>query len=254
MITENLNTKILWEGESQLTGAPIVVIVTGILISGNKKTGNMLQTHILNQHISPVDAVKTGEDENICGMCTLRPFLNKKQKNEPLKNEDGICYILHWQSPQKVWNQYKKGVLEKIDDIDLSMFKRRGLRLGSYGDPSAVPFYVWKDILHATAFHTGYTSQWREDVAQDYKGICQASCHNRKDAQLAQSLGWKTYTNLPLDTENIGINSVKCPYSEDKTMQCIECKLCNGAKVNVEIFDHGAEYKKRKTTKTLIAV
>lgn len=248
MLSQNLNSKILWEGKSQFTDAPIVVIVTGLMYSKNKKTGNMLQTYILNQNICPVDAVKTGEDENICFDCSLRPILNKKQKGEELKNEDGICYILHWQDPQRIWNNYHEGVLEKIDDIDLSMFKRRGLRLGSYGDPAAVPFYVWKNILQATAFHTGYTSQWRKDIAQEYKGICQASCHNRKDALEAQKLGWKTYTNLPLDTNNIGLNSVKCPYSEDETMKCLECKLCNGAKVNVEILDHGATYKKRKTT------
>jgi hypothetical protein len=50
----NPNGKILWEGNSPLTGDPIVCIITGLKSkSSNEKTGDMLQTVILRTDIEP---------------------------------------------------------------------------------------------------------------------------------------------------------------------------------------------------------
>lgn len=35
------------------------------------------------------------------------------------------------------------------------------VRLGTYGDPAAVPTVVWQTVLAQSAMHTGYTHQWR---------------------------------------------------------------------------------------------
>jgi hypothetical protein len=35
------------------------------------------------------------------------------------------------------------------------------LRIGSYGDPAAVPTWVWKDLASDVKVMTGYTHQWK---------------------------------------------------------------------------------------------
>jgi len=66
------NSRVLWEGSSLIDGAPIVVIVSGLLKSENAKTGNMLQTYILRADVSPTNAIRSGEDSSICGDCPAR--------------------------------------------------------------------------------------------------------------------------------------------------------------------------------------
>ena len=34
------------------------------------------------------------------------------------------------------------------------------IRLGSYGDPAAVPIEIWDNLCSVAANYTGYTHQW----------------------------------------------------------------------------------------------
>ena len=73
MLKSKTNGVVLYEGPSQIDGAPIVMIAVGLLQgSTNTKTGAMVQTYILRQDMPPIEAVKTGADESICGGCTHR--------------------------------------------------------------------------------------------------------------------------------------------------------------------------------------
>ena len=61
---------VFYRGKSPIDGAPIVAIAT--LESKNGKTGDMVQTWILREDISPLMAIKTGADRSICGNCVHR--------------------------------------------------------------------------------------------------------------------------------------------------------------------------------------
>ena len=125
----------LWEGASLLTGEPIVVIVT--MNGNNPKTDNdfksMVQTWILCRDIAPNEAVKSGKDEDVCGSCIQRPSLG------------GACYVRTYQAPLSIWRAYKRGNYNNV--INLESLRGAELRLGSYGDPSAVSYEVWAYLI-----------------------------------------------------------------------------------------------------------
>ena len=72
---EESGGSVIYEGPSLIDGEPIVVIMT--YGSSNEKTGDIHQTWILLQNTSPLDGVKNGQDESICGDCVHRPALAK---------------------------------------------------------------------------------------------------------------------------------------------------------------------------------
>ena len=70
------NGYILYRGPSAIDGKPIMVIATGFANkSSNGKTGDMIQTWIIREDIAPNEAIKSGEDESICGQCIHRPAI-----------------------------------------------------------------------------------------------------------------------------------------------------------------------------------
>ena len=87
---------IMYQGQSMLDGAPIVVIAT--MSTSNVKTGQMVQTWILRADINPVEASQTGDDSSICGNCVHRHY-NK-----------GACYVNIGQAPNAVYKGYQRGI------------------------------------------------------------------------------------------------------------------------------------------------
>ena len=61
---------VFWRGPSLLTGEPIMAVAGQHTI--NAKTGPMVQIWILRSDMTPIEAVKSGGDEAICGDCKLR--------------------------------------------------------------------------------------------------------------------------------------------------------------------------------------
>jgi hypothetical protein len=89
---------ILYEGPSAIDGAPIVVIANRIATgSNNAKTGAMVQTFIMRADVNPFRALKTGQDESICGDCPQRPF------------KGGKCYVDVAKSVASVYGAYERG-------------------------------------------------------------------------------------------------------------------------------------------------
>ena len=69
-----------------------------------------------------------------------------------------------------VYHAVKMGSYQRIEPTAISEQIRhravqRGvpaaLRIGSYGDPAAVPTWVWKDLASDVKVMTGYTHQWK---------------------------------------------------------------------------------------------
>ena len=90
---------IAWRGPSVLTGAPIMVAITGLRMqSRNLKTGTMLQAWILRQDVPPHVAKQQNTDDAVCGDCWMRGKDGKQS----------ACYTVEWHAPNRVWQATKK--------------------------------------------------------------------------------------------------------------------------------------------------
>jgi hypothetical protein len=230
------NGAILWRGASLIDGAPIVAIAVGLAsASSNRKTGAMLQTYILREDLDPHHAVRVGADASICGDCPHRGTLERRPDGT-LRNRGRTCYVNVGQGPLGVWRAYKRGrYLEPGQVVSASWLASLGagriVRLGTYGDPAAVPANVWQALTLNATGRTGYTHQWRQGFAQALNGLCMASADSEADATTARALGWRTFrVAMPGDLARMPIEAI-CPASAEagKKLTCAQCLACSGA-------------------------
>ncbi len=225
---------VFYDGPSRLDGAPIIGIA--VLQSENEKTGNMIQTYILRADIDPVSALRTGDDESICGGCMHRPTLG------------GSCYVNVGQSVQSVYRAWCRGSYPLIPPEDgARMMRGRMLRIGSYGDPAAIPADIWKTLMSETNGHTGYTHQWRNPTFEAFRSIVMASADSESDRDTARAAGWRTF-RVRTESETLGAREIVCPASDEGGFkrQCISCVACDGAsrgpgQASVAIIVHGSK-------------
>jgi hypothetical protein len=235
----NTNGAIFYEGPSNIDGVQIVGVITGLdSASKNSKTRDMLQTFILLRNTAPNIAIKNGEDISICGGCKHR--FHAATDTEPERKR--ACYVIVHQAPLSVWRCYKRG---NYGALDYSIIAGRQLRLGSYGDPAAIPLAVWNELKTATgiAAHTGYTHQWQNKP--EYGALCMASVDSEKEFDAARLLGLRTF-RVRSKTESLLPGEFVCPASEEghHRTTCDHCGLCNGLESKTDrtpvIFAHGA--------------
>jgi len=237
---------VLYDGPSRIDGAPIVAIACRITqASANEKTGAMVQTFIMRRDIAPHLALKTGEDSSICGDCKLRP-INKGPTR---------CFVRVYQAPLSVWNAYQRGRYA-VPGVDFDaallpeLFSGLSFRIGSYGDPAAIPSRIWKTATRRVKNRTGYTHQWRRRIGVGLKGLCMASADNESDVASATSKGWRTFRVRKHDAPTLDVESI-CPASREgkRRTQCDTCGLCKGAMIaarNIVIADHGLMDTRRR--------
>jgi hypothetical protein len=230
---------VFYDGPSQLDGKRIIGIAT--LKSGNRKTGNMVQTWILPADLEPHDAIKSGDDASVCGDCPLKP------------SESGVCYVLTFQGPLQIYRAWRRGSYPTLAGNNVvSATDGRMVRMGAYGDPAAIPEDVWKALLYPAKGWTGYTHQWRTfPWLRDY---CQASCDNAQDVRDAKADGWHVFAIVPRDTNRrdyqreTGAMFMDCPaVTGRKSTTCSACGLCNGRRADIIIDAHGAGASKLVT-------
>lgn len=232
---------IFYEGPSVLDGSPIIGVA--IDSSANRKTGAMIQTYILRSDVSPIDAAAEGEDASVCGDCKHRPSL------------DGACYVNLGHGPTAVWN----GLMRDIYPMSLlsaaRMCEGRKVRLGSYGDPMAIPWFAWYVLVAGAVGHTGYTHQWMNpDIAhiqrEGIMALCMASVDTPTEADMAHTLGYRTFRVRTRDEPMLAGEFV-CPASDEagKRLQCADCLACNGGvgmerKASPVIIAHGSKARR----------
>lgn len=239
---------VVYRGPSLLTGDPIVGIVTGLEGgSHNPKTGPMAQAYILRPDLAPMDAKRRNLDDAICGDCTLRGRDGK----------DSGCYVTPWQGPHQVWKMFSAGGYPDASWPDLhALLEQRHVRLGAYGDPAAIPFEVWRQLLTTVAGHVGYTHQWTR-CDQRFKAMLMASVDSERELFEAWAHGWRTFrVRLQPDPlvqpgRRTHIGSPRalsgefvCPASDEAGMRttCQRCQLCRGTSSparSVAIVAHG---------------
>lgn len=239
------NGVVLYEGPSKLDGKPIVVIATGLKNkSANGKTGDMIQTWILRADMDPMEALRSGADVSICGDCPHRGT---------------SCYVLVFQAPLNVWRTWQRGGYPKVDAFEArELFAGRMVRLGSYGDPAAAPYAMWRLATERAAGWTGYTHQWR-NVPGKWAELVMASADSESDAREAWEAGYRTFRVTTAPGQELKGLEIKCPASAEAGFKtsCDKCRACMGtsskARVSVAIAAHGAKAKKFKQRADLVS-
>lgn len=225
---------IIYRGASLLDDKPIVVVaITGK--SSNSKTGDMVQTYILADNgKSPVESAKALDDVSVCGDCKHRRGLG------------GSCYVNLGQGARAVMDGVMRGIYpDNIINAAFAVHKRK-VRLGTYGDPAAVPAYVWETLLSGADSHTGYTHQWQKGKADHVKQWCMASVDTPKEMAIAKMEGWRTFRVRVADGSPEYSHEMKCPASAEmnKRLTCNTCMACSGGvntkKASVTIIVHGS--------------
>lgn len=226
---------ILYGGPSLIDGSPIVAIATSN--SKNSKTGKMVQVWILRSDMSPVDAVREGKDSAICGNCPQRHYLG------------GACYVIPIRAPLPVYNAYKRGSYDVPKARTINAIYNQPIRLGAYGDPAAVPLWVWARLLSKGIQRwTGYTHQWQNPRVRNYRQFLMASVDNATEAKLADDLGWRYFQVATTGDDTTG--AVEC-LSDARDLSCANCGICDGTRwkaetrrTSVYINVHGTHAKK----------
>jgi hypothetical protein len=249
---------VIYRGPSMLDGSPIVVLAsTG---SHNVKTGSMVQTWIMRADLHPSEASARKVDSAICGSCPRRHSLG------------GDCYVQIVHAPRSVWESWDRqgrpgenwadyGAIIPLQADALA----HGLRLGSYGDPMAVPWQTWQDLIDALNPRkiVGYTHQWERwendpwfteewaiaHVAW-FRAHVMASADSIQEAATARDLGWRFFLAVP-EAELLGdiepngrkiLGAIQCPATRSENpLTCDRCGACNGAGTGASVFlvEHG---------------
>lgn len=215
--TKKPNGYIIYRGASQLDGAPIVVVA--LTNSTNEKTGNMVQTYILvDNGRSPVDNARDLLDASICGDCKHR------------RGTGGACYVNLGQGARAVAAAIVKGNYPADILAAQSAAAGRMVRLGTYGDPAAVPANIWTTLLAKAKGRTGYSHQWQSGKASaDIMALCMASADNEEERAAAKALGYRTF-RVRAENQPMAAGEFICPASAEggKRKLCAECGACDG--------------------------
>jgi len=260
---------ILYEGDSLIDSQPIVVIATE---DENPKTGRMLCTWILRQDRPPSEAAYDGSDRAICGDCKFRAVADAFTEDDDAKSETAstrTCYVRltsetadEAMSPDDVWTAWHESERMgpqspkdwKCETYPVAGGGEEGLwgysgklpvRIGSFGDPAAVPISVWSVLLEDSVGHTGFTHMWRT-CNQMLRLWCMASVDTPEERDEAQKMGWRTFLVVPekdadpfygkiTDTlfsykRRFGVD-ILCPATDPhpkRNTTCATCLLCNG--------------------------
>lgn len=233
---------VLYHGPSLIDGEEIVAILTRG--SKNHKTGNMDQVWIMRADIAPHHAIHTGADYSICGDCKHR-----------LINGIRTCYVRTHEAPLSVFRAFNRGRYVRFPDLS-EIGRDRFIRLGSYGDPAAVPAYIWRDLLRYALGHTGYTHQWgAKDPAlrsncDSMRDLVMASTDNDAESARAVANGWRFFRVRPAGNVTVNNRERLCPASKEagKLVSCIQCRACSGTSgrghSNITIPAHGASARR----------
>lgn len=238
-----MQSAIIYRGPSLIDGKPIVVIA--IDSSRNTKTGRMVQTYILRADIDPREASKTGQDFSICGNCPHRGVATNDPEAKQAKHRS--CYVLLGQGVLIAYRAYVKGIYPDVQGhaAIASIGKGKLVRLGTYGDPAAVPSYIWESLISQAAGHTAYSHQAKTQGADFRPSYMMQSADNETQAREAWANGRRTFRVVKSVSDIVAGKEILCPASKEagRRVTCSQCKLCGGNAIkakSIAIPAHGA--------------
>ena len=240
---------IIYRGPSLIDGTDIVVVA--VAKSGNSKTGNMVQTFILRADMDPRAANQTGADFSICGNCPHRGVSTGSASvvtdgtSIPLAKQR-TCYVNLGQGVLGVYRKFERGGYKHLSDSEVQHLSAgRMVRLGTYGDPAAVPASVWERLVASAKGWTGYSHQHGMEGASVRPDLTMTSADSLEQAEAAWSRGERTFRVVSDQREIINQREVMCPASAEagRKTTCDSCALCNGtsskSRKSVAIVAHG---------------
>jgi len=228
------NGNTIYDGLSKLNGQPVKAIVTGTnTTSKNTKTGDMAQMWIMSSVERPTDAAKSGADTSVCGECPHRPLLAKTTGKKP-------CYVNLGQAPNGIFKAKYAPALSSSHGTTPLLDKP--VRLGAYGEPTALPFELVQEAVDNATGHTGYTHQWRDARFASFAKLCMASVDSESEASEAQHNGWRTF-RVRSKEDALMPGEINCPASKESgyLTNCADCQLCSGTTrkaKNISIIEH----------------
>lgn len=250
---------------SFIDGEEVYIVFTGRPSRGhrgsaNPKTGALIQSWIIRGDILPQRAIESGADASVCGSCALRPSVARAARAAAReRGERGtapVCYVRAYKVPRVVYRALQAGRYERADSLEAAANWLRGhdVRLGSYGDPAAVPAAVWIRILRYARPATGYSHQWDHAdpvVARNAAALrryCVASVESAAERDAAQIAGWRTFRVIDIrraDQVARAVGEAVCPASREAghALDCASCRQCSGSltagPIGIAIIDHG---------------
>lgn len=242
-----MKSAIIYRGPSLIDGAPIVAIA--IDSDRNTKTGRMVQTYIMRADIDPREASKTGADYSICGNCPHRGVATDDANAKQAKGRG--CYVLLGQGPLIAYRSMLRGVYPTVSGHAAIAAIGNGklVRLGTYGDPAAVPSYIWESLISEAAGHTAYSHQASVSGAAFRPDYMMQSADSEAQAREAWSQGRRTFRVVASVNDIVKGSEILCPASKEagRRVTCSQCKLCGGNSVagkSIAIPDHGPQRKR----------
>jgi len=297
---------ILYEGPSLLDGAPIVVIATED--ENPKTGRMLYTWIFRQDRPPEVAAYDGSDDAicGDCKFRaavsarnpseTIWPELDRREWEKSKKSR--TCYVRLSPAegadealpPSEVWRAWKAGefneftimqtwykggettwTLKDWEADDEQNWRYTGplpVRIGSYGDPAAVPTRVWAELVRYQKHWTGYTHMWKPKMCSvckgegerrstiflgfcgkcdgvgkidrcdpDLKTYCMASVDTPEERAEAQALGWRTFMVVPFYEDHGTINQIHgrheilCPATDPhpkRNATCATCLLCRG--------------------------
>ena len=219
---------VLYHGPSQIGDGGDVVAILTLWSSNTKTTGadkgkrervSQPQVMILDCDEEPHILVKEGKDQNVCGDCVFA-------------SGEG-CYVRVDQAPLSVYRAWKRGRYPAVDPDTLQKILTIAsfIRLGSYGDPAAIPVEIWEALETAApvkARIVGYSHAWRY-TDQRLARWAMAAIEHSTDVGGARSKGWRTFRLRAGDDPLVGSEKL-CPAAKEagELIGCDACNQCDG--------------------------
>ena len=221
----------IYAGPSAIDGAPILAVVTGAngRPSANAKTGPLAQLWILPADRPVWDAIRAGHDRSVCGDCPRRPSIAGYGR--------AGCYVARraWREVAQV-QRCATGPADLAGTCAALRAAWRGIRLGAYGDPGALPPGIVPQLVEGAKGWTGYTRRWA--VRPDLRPYCHASVEHELAALHAWREGWRTFRVLQPSDASLPTLERACPAASGRTT-CDRCRACRGsAGRSVTIREH----------------
>lgn len=219
-------TVILWKGLSLLDPSKVIYAVAAVAgpdPSDNRKTGDMIQVAIVTAKASPIETWVAGEDGGVCPSDCVHRSKNRGGQN--------TCYV-NKARLNSLWNSTTSGRAPRLKRGELAEFGRGAvIRIGMEGDPSAVPLFVWQELLTHCAGWSAYTANWRR-LGEAWQAFCMASCSSVPEAGEAERQGWRTFTSSRSQCEDQlhAQQGRRLCLAESHDIACADCRGCDGTK------------------------
>ena len=232
---------VLYEGPSLIGQGDIAVLA--VLNSKNEKTGPMVQVYIVPKDMSTLDAVQAGDNAAACGDCPLMgtPYTKtiKRRSGEVeqvVRLQNRVCYVNLGRLDATIGGAYRRGRYAPYNRrIHERWLKGRDVRLGSYGDPAAMPDHLVEYLASVGSGHTGYSHQLfsiERGRADKLARLLMVSCHTPAQHNEAVRRGWRPFTVIS-GNQAPPVGAVECPFYTHG-VQCNKCQLCQGTSKNAK--------------------